>query len=301
MNGLELGILDFCNVYGAMQPDDALWATFELAPKVEALGYSRYWLTEHHTTSVAHASPEVLLPVLGGLTSTIRLGTAGVLLNFYSPYKVASNFRLLHTIFPNRIDLGIARAPVHSLIEPLLRVGNQGPPFPEKLSELLSYLRGTAATAVTPLGTAPPEIWLLGSKSRSLELAAAQGTCFCLSLFIGSPLPESPHLLLDSYREKFVPSPELPEPKWAVAFAGVCAESEGEAQRVAAAYGPSVSPFLIGTPEYFAESLQAMRELYQTSLFIFLDMNRTFAGRLRSYQLLAEGLRLRTESVPPAS
>jgi luciferase family oxidoreductase group 1 len=279
-----------------MRPDDALWATLELAPRLEALGYSRYWLAEHHIPTVAHSSPEILLPVLAGVTERLRVGTAGVLLGYYSPFKVASDFRLLNTLFPDRIDLGIARAGVHPEIEQLLLEGAAAPPFESKVQELLGYLRGAGATSVNPVGTAPPEIWMMGKKTTSMELAAAAGTAFCLSLFIGHPDPESPRYL-EEYRARFVPSPELSTPRCAVALAGVCAETEERAKRIVESYGPTVAATLVGTPDRFARELRALGELYGTDEFIYIDLCQTLPDRIRAHELIAGALGLE----PPAA
>jgi alkanesulfonate monooxygenase SsuD/methylene tetrahydromethanopterin reductase-like flavin-dependent oxidoreductase (luciferase family) len=168
--------------------------------------------------------------------------------------------------------------------------GEASVPFDEKVGQLLACLRGTSEVPVTPRGTDPPEVWLLGTGTKSLEIAAGMGTAFCLSLFLAGP-PAAPRVL-DLYRERFVPSPELPEPLCAVAFAGVCAETEEEALRIAARRGSDVIPNLVGTPERLAEGIEALRELHGTSHFIFLDLAQTLDDRLRSCELLAEAVRL---------
>jgi luciferase family oxidoreductase group 1 len=286
-----VGVLDLCKLHGE-PPDQALWATLELAPLVESLGYSRYWLAEHHTKDVAHSSPEILLPILAGITRRMRIGTAGIMLNLYSPFKVASDFRLLNTIFPDRIDLGIARVRTHSLIEGLLRQPNE-PPFEEKVGKMMGFLRGVGETSVNPVGVAPPEVWLLGSRpgSSSLELAAATGTAFCFALFIGQH-SASAHRCLADYRARFVPSSELPEPRCSLAFAGVCADTDAKAKEIAASYGPYVMPTLVGSPVAFRSGLRALSETFGTADFIFLNLAQSLPDRVRSYTLVAEALDL---------
>src|SRR5579859_4681025 len=119
--GFQLGALDLCRLYDGHKPSDTVWETIELAQLLESYGYGRYWLAEHHTADVAHSSPEILTPIVAGLTRRIIVGPAGVLLRFHSPLKVAKDFRLLHTLYPGRVDLGLARGGVPEIIEKELR------------------------------------------------------------------------------------------------------------------------------------------------------------------------------------
>ena len=109
---MRLSVLDQSPVISGCTAADALQATIRLAQLADRLGYTRYWLAEHHnTSSLADASPEILIPVVAGNTSRIRVGSGGVMLSHYSPLKVAETFRMLETLFPGRIDMGLGRAP----------------------------------------------------------------------------------------------------------------------------------------------------------------------------------------------
>ncbi|HSN87111.1 MAG TPA: MsnO8 family LLM class oxidoreductase [Thermoanaerobaculia bacterium] len=296
----RLGALDFCHLHDGTWPVQVLCETLDLAPRVESFGYSRYWLAEHHNPNIAHGSPEVLLPLLAASTSSMRVGTAGILLNYYSPYKVASVFRALSALFPQRIDLGLARG---SSGEPIRRVMlGDAPqsPYAEKVGDLMSFLRGKSEPVAHPAGTPPPEVWVLGSQTTSLEIAAAHGTAFCLALFLHETEVDV-RALLDEYKARFQPSPELASPKWAVAVAGACAEREEEAQQHARNRLPFVTPTLVGTPEQCRESLEEMRRLYETDEIVFLDLCRAFDDRVRSYGLLAEAAGLPAPVTPAAS
>ena len=126
-SNFQLGMLDLSWAEPPRSHAAVAHDSLDLAPLAETFGYSRYWLAEHHSPWVAHGSPEILLPLLAGLTSSLRVGTAGVLLGFYSPYKVAANFRLLEALFPGRIDLGIARGLPDGDIGPALLDGRPWP------------------------------------------------------------------------------------------------------------------------------------------------------------------------------
>src|SRR5262245_24379110 len=174
---LRLGVLDCCQVPPGKTGQEALFDTLELAPRAESLGYSRYWLAEHHEPTVAHGCPELLAVAVAGLTRRIRVGTAGVLLRYYSPLKVAKDFRLLHALFTGRIDLGIAggRAPEESARGLL---GGPEPTSPddgqsEKVGELLAHLSGERHP-VAPLGVGTPEVWVLGSRRPESALSAGR-------------------------------------------------------------------------------------------------------------------------------
>jgi luciferase family oxidoreductase group 1 len=294
---LRLGALDFSLVPGGKEPADALQQTLDLAPILESLGYARYWLAEHHNPQVAHSCPEMLLPLLAGTTDRIHVGTAGVLLAYYSPFKVASSFRLLNALFPGRIDLGLGRGNPHALIEDLLLERRQDRrPYPDKVRELVGFLRGNGETAVNPIGVPPPEIWLLGTKTTSVPLAAENGTAFCLALFLG--LGTEPGEVFSLYQDRFQPSPELAAPKWSLAVAGVCHEDENEAQRIVESCPMTLTPTLVGTPEQCREQIEEMRERFHFSELVFLDLSQEYEDRVSSYRLLAEALGVRGDEEP---
>lgn len=287
----RLGALDFCTLSEGTGPSETLWQTLELVRTLEALGYDRYWLSEHHVAEVAHASPELLSGILAGLTSRIRVGVAGILLRYYSPLKVANDFRLLQAMFPGRIDLGIARGAVPEPVASVLLEERQSEvPFERKVADLLTYLRDTGSVSAIPLGVVSPQVWMLGTTSKSTHLAARYGTCFCLGLFLASAIKAPANNAIMEYRSGFRRSPDLHEPHWSVAVAGVCAQTEEKARILAADVNDLVYPSVVGTPEQCLEAFEQMRDKYETNEFVFLDVCRAFSDRTRSYQLLAEAL-----------
>jgi luciferase family oxidoreductase group 1 len=268
-----------------------------LACAVEKLGYGRYWLAEHHQPTVAHASPELLLPVLASLTEVLRVGTAGVLLSYYSPLKVAKNFRLLQALFPGRIDLGVGAGGVDEVTAREL-LGGPAPAqlhtegYAAKVGDLVTHLQ-EQRLPVSPRGVGVPELWVLGSGGPgSAALAARHGAAYSLALFFkgagGDPS------LVEAYRNNFQPGRLLWEPRWNIAVAGCCAETEREACRLLARHAnPVLVPTVVGTPAQCTDRLLALQERYATNEIIFLDIGCTLGDRVRSYQLLAEALHLR--------
>src|SRR3954447_9574109 len=168
---------------------DALQKTVQLAQKAEEWGYSRFWVSEHHHTDLlAGSSPEVLISYLLARTSSIRIGSGGVMLQHYSPYKIAENFHLLSNLAPGRVDLGIGKAPGGlPLSTKALQYGtvNDGKDFEERLSFLHKLIENSvgeehplAGIQVTPIPQEKPELFLLGASAKSAGLAADLGVSF---------------------------------------------------------------------------------------------------------------------------
>ncbi|HEX8245886.1 MAG TPA: LLM class flavin-dependent oxidoreductase [Longimicrobium sp.] len=240
---LKIGVVDQSPVRTGGTGADAVRETLELARLCERLGYSRYWLAEHHSTnSFAGAAPEVLLPMVAAATRQIRVGTGGVLLTHYSPFKVAEQFRMLETLFPGRIDLGVGRAPGGDMrTVQALQYGRGALPieaFPRQVEDLIGWLgntfdRGThpwGRVRAMPRGESIPEVWLLGSGGDGGYIAAEVGTGYSFAQFI-SGVDAAP--FVRAYRERFRPSARFPEPRASVAVAVICAETRDEARRLA--------------------------------------------------------------------
>jgi luciferase family oxidoreductase group 1 len=286
---IKLGALDFSRIYDGTKPTDAIWETLELAPQLESYGYSRFWMSEHHAHDVAHSSPELMTAVVAGLTNRMKIGTGGVLLRYYSPLKVACTFRLLNSIFPGRIDLGLARGFVEPDIAQLL--GPTTELYEDKVKQLIEFLRGTGKVAPRPSGVAPPDLWMLGAGSESAAIASAHGTCYCFAAFLSRRGDQDVARTFRVYKNEFHPSREHPQPVLAVAVAGICAESESEARRLLSLeniYG--VIPTVIGDPTQCRAELHRLADAYELDEIIFLDLSNTLATRIRSYRLIAQAM-----------
>ncbi len=242
MSALKIGVVDQSPVRTGGTGADAIRETLALARACERLGYSRYWLAEHHSTnSFAGSAPEVLIPAVAGATREMRVGSGGILLPHYSPFKVAEQFRMLETLFPGRIDLGIGRAPGGDPRTALaLQYGRGALPieaFPEQVDDLATWLENAFAPGhawgrvrAMPRGPGAPEIWLLGSGGHSALYAAERGLGFSYAQFIAGMDGAA---VAGGYRERFRPSPRRAEPAASVAVAAICAETREEAARLA--------------------------------------------------------------------
>jgi len=240
---MRLSVLDQSPVPSGSTASEALRNSIDLAVLAERLGYHRYWVAEHHaTTALAGASPEILIGQIAAATSTMRVGSGGVMLSHYSALKVAENFRVLHALFPDRIDLGIGRAPGGDQLTAMaLRPEHELPgehEFPRQLGELLGFLEGGfepdhpfSRIKVTPAAPGGPEVWLLGSTNFSAAYAAHLGLPFCFAHFIN---PAEGERIAESYRDRFQPTDLHPAPRLAVATTVVCADDDEEAERQAA-------------------------------------------------------------------
>jgi luciferase family oxidoreductase group 1 len=230
---VPLSILDLAPVARGSTPAEALRHSLDLAQHAERWGYRRYWLAEHHNvTGIASAATSVVIAHVAAGTSTIRVGSGGIMLPNHSPLVIAEQFGTLESLFPGRIDLALGRAPgTDPLTSRALRRGNSDT-FPQDVMELQSYFRaavpGQAVQAVPGAGLKVP-IWLLGSSLFSAQLAAALGLPFA---FASHFAPELLGEALEHYRSKFEPSDALREPHAMAAVAVFAADSQGQARRL---------------------------------------------------------------------
>ncbi len=238
---LSVGVVDQSPVPHGSDARTALESTLDLARLCDRLGYTRYWLAEHHSTnSFAGSAPEVLVPRVAAATERIRVGTGGILLPHYSPYKVAEQFRLLETLFPGRIDLGVGRAPGGTGgPAAALRWGRDAIPverFPDQVSDLIDWLGERFAddhpwrkVRATPRGTDVPGLWILGSGGATAEVAGRLGCGYAFAQFIGGADGAG---AMDRYRRSFEPNGIHDAPRGVAAVGVVCAETREEAERL---------------------------------------------------------------------
>ncbi len=241
---MKLSVLDQSPVLGGADATEALRQTIRLAKRAESLGYERYWVAEHHDTpGLAGSAPEVLIAAIAANTERIRVGSGGVLLPHYSPYKVAEQFRVLEALYPGRIDLGIGRAPGGMpLASKALRYGRQkimDDKLPDALLELHGFLNDRlpeghewAGLQATPATSSAPGLWLLGSSDVSARIAAQLGGAFVFAQFINGDDGPS---VVRGYREAFRAGPLGAAPRVAVAIHVVCAATDDEAETFAKA------------------------------------------------------------------
>jgi luciferase family oxidoreductase group 1 len=322
---IPISILDLVPVILGETPREALPKSLDLAQRAEAFGYTRYWVAEHHNmTGIASAATSVVIGYLACGTSTIRVGSGGIMLPNHSPLVIAEQFGTLESLYPGRVDLGLGRAPgtdqrtLHALRRTNLRADS----FPEDVMELMLLLGdakpGQPVRAVPGAGTQVP-IWILGSSTFGAELAAALGLPYAFASHF------SPDVLFDAlaiYRKQFKPSNQLAHPYAMVGLNVVAADTDEKARRQFTTVQQSFTNLLRGAAgklqapiddieEYWtaAEKHQASRmlkysivgspETVRKQLESFVDLTRAdelmvvcslydHTARIRSYEIVAE-------------
>ena len=241
MANLQLSILDQSPIPAGDSPADAIAASVQLAQHCDQLGYQRYWLAEHHCNpALAGSSPEILITRIAALTKNMRIGAGGVMLNNYSPLRVAENFKVLHSLYPGRIDLGLGRAinGNQRTSNPLVanRGSADGTSYLKQIRQLLENFNdggdNTASqnTDGQPPKSGVPEIWLLGSSIKSAGYAAKLGLPFSFAHFInrGDGVKA-----MEFYREQYTPVAAEPKPQGSTCLFVICAETQKSATNIA--------------------------------------------------------------------
>ena len=326
---MRLGVLDQSPLRSGATPAQALAESVALAQQAEALGYHRYWVAEHHNSSgLMGAAPEILITRIASVTESIRVGSGGVMLMHYSPYKVAETFRVLETLFPGRIDLGLGRAPgSDGITAAALAYGNQigMEYFGVKVADLVNWVRGVpphtealARVRVSPAGDHHPEVWLLGSTDQSAQLAAHLGLAFSFAHFIA---PEEAVAVTRLYRQRFEASGAQDAPKVSLGVFVLCADTEAEARDLALCRDlwrlrrnrgaepgpwPSIAEAraelgdrlanddprsghqILGTPDQVREKLATLLAETGADELSVVTITPEFEQRVRSYELLAQ-------------
>ena len=231
---VALSLHELATVVAGATPVQALAEATRMAQVAEQAGLSRVWVAEHHgMPGVASAAPAVLAAHLAAVTTTIRVGSGGVMLPNHAPLVVAEQFGTLEALHPGRIDLGIGRAPGTDPVTAAALGRGDATRFPDDLVELIGYFTGANAQMAMP-GRGPlPEIWLLGSSTYSAHLAGLLGLPFSFAYHFS---PEPLMAALAAYREAFRPSAVLDAPRVMLGVAVVCAPDDDEAAWLA---GPS--------------------------------------------------------------
>ena len=236
---MRLSVLDQSTASKGRDQDAAIRETLALAKHCDALGYHRYWVSEHHNSgNIVGTAPEVLMAAIAATTPRIRIGSAGVMLPHYSAFKVAEQFRVLEAIAPGRIDLGVGRAPGSDQLT--ARALNPFPQdvhdqFPQQVQELQHWVSGTPLpddhpfrrVIAHPTGPSSPQMWILGSSDYGAQLAAYFGLPYAFAYFFSYGFDVDQALAL--YRKNYRPSERYPKPQTTICVWALAADTEAEA------------------------------------------------------------------------
>jgi len=291
VNDVPLSILELAPVMAGRQPAEALAYTTEAARHAEQWGYRRVWVAEHHNMpAIASSSPAVLIAHLAAATSTIRVGSGGVMLPNHAPLVVAEQFGTLASLHPGRIDLGVGRAPG---TDPRTALALRRTPeglsaenFPAEFADLVRMLAGDPArlTAV-PTPEQLPEIWLLGSSGFSAQLAGQFGLPFSFAHHFAAANTEP---ALELYRRSFRPSQWLDEPHTMVAVNAICADTDERAEALAKPGQLSFLRLRQGRPI-------ALPSVEDAAAYEFSDAEREFVAQRRVGQALGSPATVREQ------
>jgi luciferase family oxidoreductase group 1 len=331
-----LSVLDLSPVIVGGSGPTSLRNTLDLARLADQLGYTRYWVAEHHNLpSIASSAPEIMIGQIAAVTQNLRVGSGGVMLPNHAPLMVAERFKILEALFPGRIDLGIGRAPgtdpITSIALRRRQEANTDDDFLERFQELLLFAQDGfpeghpfRQVRAMPSDVPLPPIYLLGSSDYSAEVAAAIGAGFAFAHHFAS---HDAVAAMTSYRSHFKPSPALPEPHAILGAAVVTADTDAEAERLAATvdlnyvrrskgeYLPLASPgeaaayaytpidherikhnrarLFVGAPATVRARLDPLLAATQADELMITTMIYDHAARRHSYELMAAAYELR--------
>jgi len=331
-----LSVLDLSPVIVGGSGPTSLKNSLDLARLADQLGYTRYWVAEHHNLpSIASSAPEIMIGQIAAVTQNLRVGSGGVMLPNHAPLMVAERFKILEALFPGRIDLGIGRAPgtdpITSIALRRRQQADTDDDFLERFQELLLFAQDGFPEGhpfrqvhAMPSDVALPPIYLLGSSDYSAEVAAAIGGGFAFAHHFAS---HDAVAAMTSYRSHFKPSPALPAPHAILAAAVVTADTDADAERLAATvdlnfvrrskgeYLPLASPdeaaaypytpvdrerikynrtrLFVGAPATVRARLDPLLAATQADELMITTMIYDHAARRHSYELMAASFELR--------
>ncbi|KPH78743.1 LLM class flavin-dependent oxidoreductase [Oceanobacillus caeni] len=324
---MKLSILDQSPISKGKTPKDALEASIELAKLTDELGYHRYWVAEHHDLGgLASPAPDILLGIIGSQTEQIRIGSGAVLLPNYSPYHIAERYNELATLYPNRVDLGLGRAPGGSAEVSIALAGNfleKVRMYPKLVDEVILFLHQDfpsdhmyAKVSATPVPKTPPVPWLLGTSNKSAKLAIEKRLPFVFGHFMSNE--DGPSIVKEYMKNVLNGKSNV-----IVTVSAICAETTEEAEEIAMSNYlwkilqdkgegkegvPSIEeakayPYsleekeriermkqnqIVGNPSQVREQLENLQSEYEVDELMIVTITHSYEARKKSYQLLAE-------------
>lgn len=319
---MKLSILDQAPIAAGKTHQEALLESINLAKLGDKLGYYRYWIAEHHDLDgLACPAPEIMLGMIGGSTTRIRIGAGAILLPHYKPFKVAETFNLLATMFPDRVDLGLGRSPGGSAEVSMALSGNfleNVRKFPELLDELTHFLNRDferenmyAKIKPVPIPDVSPVPWLLGTSEKSAVLAAEKGLNYAFGHFMSD---QDATAILSTYKRLLGTKHPKKEPKIIFAVNVICAETTDEAEKMALEsylwrkrnnldhaqhkqepseeqlneYRELRNKMILGNPSEVNDRLQELQRIHEVDEFMILTNPLSYEARNKSYQLLSK-------------
>lgn len=319
---MKLGVLDQMAQPKGLTAEETAAQTIEMAQYVESLGYERYWFAEHHATKgMVSSSPEIMMAAVAAKTNTLKVGSGGILLPQYSPYKVATQLFQLQALFPGRIEAGVGRSPGgNETIRALLADGkpNQMEEYPSKLRELISFLNKDGTIRATPRTEKSPNIYSLGLGENSAQLAAELGIGYVYGHFINPNRGKEAH---ETYKKYFRAGYRENQDRRSAIFI-ICGENDEHAEELAISQDawllnvekgldsrvPSIAEarainwnqdelakirsnrkrMIIGGPDKVKRELEHLSERYECDDWLILTNIYDFEEKKQSYRRIME-------------
>lgn len=267
---MKTGIIDF----GEMESHllETIHHTIDQAILAEANGFSRYWLTEHHVSGIAWRNPELVISLIAGSTETIRVGAAGVLASVNHPYRIAQDYKLLSSLFSQRIDLGFAKGGMNPDLH--REINGQGPipDFFERIEKTKYYLSNQPENEnLHSIGLAP-DLWMLGSSASSTAFAIKEKMNFSLSLFHNMPLSLPPPSIIREFKKEFVRQNGY-EPEVNIALSAFCHDDENRIQQEIQTR-KNVALNVYGNAAACRDQMEKLSEMYEVDEVIVLNLGK---------------------------
>jgi luciferase family oxidoreductase group 1 len=279
---MKYGILDFGSIANGSNAISTIHETLELAQIADAMGFSRYWLSEHYEDGVAWKSPETVIALIAGYTKQIRVGAAGVLLALNSPLKIAQTYKLLDNLYDARIDLGLAKGSADAeKIKELLDGGDFDTNFSqyyERVNKIISFMNDQdPKNNIPPVEGSVPDVWILGTSKASIDYLVNTQANFSLSLFHQMQQVPSPDIIKE-LKERFYLRHEK-EPVFNIAISAICSRHSGIINKVKKQTN-NITINFTGDGDDFLNYLDQLQEDYQANEIIINNLGRTMEEKL---------------------
>jgi luciferase family oxidoreductase group 1 len=291
-DGIKIGVLDFGLGEGTRNGLLRIQDTITFAQCADELGFTRFWLAEHHFNNplLAWNDPTPLLPILAMHTKRIRIGTGGLPLSIHQPYRIASSFKLYNNMFKGRMDLGLVSGnSVGEYVRPFCNPNQSS--FDDKYEELIYWLRNEDElkekheVIIPPYGGTIPELWSLSSSLTGIERAIRLETNFVRSLFHGNadltPQKEDLYLYKERYYKKYNRDINV-----MLAVSGTCQDSSEKAHFIASKLSLKPELHVVGNQDYIAEQLLKLSDDYGISEFLWKDIGKNLEDKIASIENL---------------
>jgi luciferase family oxidoreductase group 1 len=287
---MNFGILDFGTIEKDSNAISTIHQTIELAQWADKMGFSRYWLSEHHEEGVAWKSPEIVLSILAGYTEKMRIGAAGVLLALHAPLKIAQTYKLLNNLYDSRIDLGIAKGSTsvdkrRALLDGANYDANANEYY-ERINKIIMFMNDKdIQNDVPPMNGEIPDVWILGASNASINYVVEKQANFSLSLLHDMNALPSPDIIQQLKKQFYAQHKK--HPTFNVAISAMCSNNKKRVEEIR----KNTTNFRInfaGSPDHFRKFIDEIQQQYETDEIIVNNLGSTMEEKIFLMDVLKE-------------